>query len=88
MKSAVTFCLVILVTALLSVQLETSTGATEGDSVTIVSTNTDYERFNTVTVDRGEPRRGCCSWHGGVCGCKNGRALCCDGTLSPTCGCD
>lgn len=24
-------------------------------------------------------RRGCCSHHGGVCGCENGRALCCDG---------
>lgn len=32
-------------------------------------------------------RRGCCSWHGGVCGCEGGRALCCDGTLSPSCGC-
>lgn len=35
-----------------------------------------------------EQRQGCCSWHGGVCGCQNGRALCCDGTLSPSCGCD
>ena len=33
-------------------------------------------------------KRGCCSWHGGVCGCENGRVLCCDGTLSPTCTCD
>ena len=33
-------------------------------------------------------RSGCCSWHGGVCGCSNGRAACCDGTLSPSCGCD
>lgn len=33
-------------------------------------------------------RRGCCSHHSGVCGCVNGRAKCCDGTLSPTCGCD
>ena len=32
-------------------------------------------------------QRGCCSWHGGVCGCEDGRAKCCDGTLSPTCGC-
>ena len=31
--------------------------------------------------------RGCCSHHGGVCGCSGGRALCCDGTLSPSCGC-
>jgi hypothetical protein len=32
-------------------------------------------------------KSGCCSWHGGVCGCSGGRALCCDGALSPTCGC-
>lgn len=33
-------------------------------------------------------KRGCCSWHKGVCGCKNGRVVCCDGTLSPSCTCD
>jgi hypothetical protein len=33
-------------------------------------------------------RRGCCSHHQGVCGCEGGRAKCCDGQLSPTCGCD
>lgn len=31
--------------------------------------------------------RGGCSWHGGVCGCRGARAVCCDGTLSPSCGC-
>ena len=32
--------------------------------------------------------RGCCSHHGGECGCnKNGRTVCCDNTLSPTCIC-
>jgi hypothetical protein len=31
--------------------------------------------------------RGCCSWHGGECGCQDGRDKCCDGTLSPTCTC-
>jgi len=31
--------------------------------------------------------KGCCSRHGGVCGCSAGRAKCCDGNLSPTCGC-
>lgn len=30
---------------------------------------------------------GCCSWHGGVCGCSGGRKVCCDGSLSPSCGC-
>ena len=33
-------------------------------------------------------RRGCCSWHNGVCGCSdNGRIICCDGTYSPSCRC-
>lgn len=32
-------------------------------------------------------KSGCCSWHKGVCGCERGRAVCCDGEYSPTCGC-
>ena len=32
-------------------------------------------------------QRGCCSWHGGVCGCRGGRTACCDGSLSPSCRC-
>ena len=31
--------------------------------------------------------RGCCSHHGGVCGCFGGRTKCCDGTFSPSCQC-
>lgn len=29
-------------------------------------------------------QQGCCSWHGGVCGCSiiTGRATCCDGATS------
>ncbi len=33
-------------------------------------------------------RRGCCSWHSGVCGCSGTRVVCCDGTYSPTCTCN
>ena len=33
-------------------------------------------------------KRGCCSWHGGVSGsCRNGKQVCNDGTLSPSCTC-
>lgn len=32
-------------------------------------------------------KRGCCSWHQGVCGCSGGRQTCCDGTTSPSCTC-
>lgn len=35
-----------------------------------------------------EAQRGCCSHHGGVSGCSsNGRQVCNDGTLSPSCTC-
>lgn len=35
-----------------------------------------------------EERQGCCSWHGGVCGCTpSGATRCCDGTTSPSCRC-
>lgn len=44
---------------------------------------------NAQNVPSIENRAGCCSRHGGVCGCYQGtRAQCCDGTLSPSCGCD
>ena len=34
-------------------------------------------------------RSGCCSWHGGVCGCNYyGRVECCDGTTSSSCTCN
>lgn len=54
----------------------------------------DLKPVDKVVVSRSlnsifEPaRRGCCSWHNGTCGCTDGRAVCCDGTLSPSCGCD
>ena len=42
-----------------------------------------------VAGDRGSiERRGCCSYHGGVCGCSGGRQQCCDGALSPSCTCN
>ena len=42
--------------------------------------------FVNADSDKQNPGgRGCCSWHGGVCGCKNGRVVCCDGKYSPSC---
>lgn len=35
-----------------------------------------------------EAGRGCCSHHGGMSGqCSNGRVVCRDGSISPTCRC-
>ncbi len=30
---------------------------------------------------------GCCKGHKGVCGCRAGRIVCCDGSASDTCSC-
>lgn len=57
-----------------------------------VSTKTELKTDESIALacrlDPSEEKRGCCSHHGGVCGCQGGRALCCDGTLSPSCSCD
>lgn len=38
--------------------------------------------------DTGMPgKSGCCSHHGGVCGCNGAMQRCCDGTNSPSCRC-
>lgn len=43
---------------------------------------------STAAVPDGDDgTRGCCSHHGGVCGCSAGRTTCCDGQTSPTCSC-
>jgi hypothetical protein len=53
-----------------------------------IDTVTDSPCLNEPNDKTEMSRRGCCSHHGGVCGCSStGRAECCDGTLSPSCGC-
>ena len=46
-------------------------------------TQLSYMNYNILDSNQ----RGCCSWHGGVCGCEGGRKVCCDGSLSPSCRC-
>ncbi|PTQ86522.1 hypothetical protein [Agitococcus lubricus] len=45
------------------------------------------EKKDQCQLDDKAERSGCCSHHDGVCGCSGGRAQCCDGSLSPSCGC-
>jgi hypothetical protein len=47
----------------------------------------DNPSFNKNIFQDNEPHSGCCSYHGGVCGCSFGRLVCCDGIFSPTCKC-
>jgi len=51
------------------------------------ASNTCSQPQSSELFDNQVAQRGCCSYHGGVCGCSGGRAQCCDGTLSPSCGC-
>jgi hypothetical protein len=46
-------------------------------------------KFNFFMISKDQiARRGCCSHHGGVCGCESKSIVCCDGSHSPTCGCN
>lgn len=50
--------------------------------IILAAANITYSKTNEKIV-----QRGCCSHHGGVCGCSYGRTKCCDGSLSPSCMC-
>ncbi|MHA1541228.1 MAG: hypothetical protein ACTSXL_05550 [Alphaproteobacteria bacterium] len=74
-----------------------STTAFSSGNVVSKKTKSLKERIQLVSskssncnkkLKNADQRSGCCSWHKGVCGCSGGRAYCCDGTLSPSCGCD
>ena len=39
--------------------------------------------FNLSQVSQAD----CCKGHKGVCGCRAGKIVCCDGTVSPNCTC-
>ena len=43
------------------------------------------ERGTCVLARNGSS--GCCSHHGGVCGCKQHSTVCCDGSYSASCDC-
>lgn len=62
--------------------------------ITVSTLNSAFAKESTVqcklnaSIESQEvARRGCCSHHGGVCGCGGYRLRCCDGTLSPSCEC-
>lgn len=59
-----------------------------GSDAVIVDKKVDCDAISKSGNKELIAQSGCCSWHGGVCGCSSGRAQCCDGALSPSCGCN
>ena len=41
------------------------------------------QRIATAQVSQAD----CCKGHKGICGCRAGKIVCCDNTISPTCTC-
>ncbi len=79
MKYTLNACLFILIAFLVGPQTPSTVfSSTSNSESEIICSNKDIVA-----------RSGCCSWHGGVCGCNAGRnrIKCCDGTLSPSCTC-
>lgn len=72
--------------------LESLVSTDEMKSVSLLTANESFDSNQEVImskyVESELERRGCCSWHNGVCGCSYGRVVCCDQTYSPTCRCD
>lgn len=60
------------------------TGAARAQASRVQNTNEIVCKADPV-LPQGQ---GCCSWHAGECGCSpEGRDVCCDGSLSPSCSC-
>jgi len=55
-------------------------------SIIVSSKNPDFKPGYLTNKKILEHRRSnCCPEHGGVCGCNEGKVLCCDGTISTIC---
>ena len=42
---------------------------------------------HAASTEEPDAQQGCCSHHGGVCGCSSHTTTCCDGSASPSCHC-
>lgn len=81
----------VLISAVLAILFATPSLAEEDAPVTAGQTLKPAicEQLRAVGADKETiAQSGCCSWHGGVCGCGGWKAKCCDGSLSPSCGCN
>jgi hypothetical protein len=74
-----------------NVPTSTISSVCQSESIAFITQDSfDQNKFEPCTKSDSEQiaQRGCCSHHNGVCGCSSdGRAQCCDGSLSPSCGC-
>lgn len=77
-----------LATALLFLLLATPAFADEPATLPITADQCATMAQPDDLPDILEAARGCCSHHGGMSGqCKNGRVVCRDGSISPSCKC-
>lgn len=81
-----------LVISLLIVLILGLSGVSYADDLKVfevaVAIQDSEDKIATLDWNQVIARRGCCSWHGGVCDCIGGRVVCCDGTFSPSCTCN
>jgi len=68
---------------LVVIGLALSLFASDTNKINEINFDKQVISFNVVEVEKS----GCCSWHGGVADCRNGRVVCADGSLSPSCTC-
>lgn len=67
--------------------------SSEATAVSAVSPGGNFNSLPCQTPTSGSSDRtevaggDCCTGHQGVCGCRAGKIVCCDGTTSPNCTC-
>jgi hypothetical protein len=85
--NAARFVFIALIALLSSLHTQALSAAEGAPEITVERSATCDPLFESRSETIEIVKRGCCSHHSGVCGCSGGRAQCCDGTQSPSCGC-
>jgi hypothetical protein len=80
--------LVTLLVALSTVAVAGTYASRQGDEVPAVQTGTCDEATPAAAGDERLAHQGCCQGRKGVCGCRAGKIVCCDGSFAQGCPCN
>lgn len=67
---------------------EHCTWTAEISNIDYIPNNNDDNNDDSQTDNDTDFGQGCCSSHGGAVSCRDGRVVCADGSLSPSCKCE
>jgi len=94
MKRYLSLCFVVLLALVQSGPLQAASSNVAEQTAQATATQQEIPALQTCPMPTGQridtaqvSQTDCCKGHKGVCGCRAGKIVCCDNTISPTCTC-